>query len=640
MIFIFVCSYATSQDYEFGEVSKEELNEKYYVKDSSANAAILYKRQYTYIESANGRHTLITEIQERIKFYSKDGFEHATEQVNLYVNGSTHESVSKIKAYTYNLQNGKIEKTKLDKDQIFETEVSYNYEQVNFTMPNVQEGSIVEFKYQIRSPYIWNIDEFRFQYDIPVKKLEAQLRTPEGFKFRPTPKGFIYFNTDYSVQMDHRIGMNVNIKTYDLVDIPALKEESFVDNIHNYRAGVVFELISVELPQYFKSYAHSWSDVAATIGSTDDYKNQLNKTNAFDDDIDALLRETAPDQLDKMKAIFDYVKSIIKWNGIDGKNFYNGIKKTLKEKTGNAADINLLTVAMLRYAGIEANPLVLSTKDNLVPFFPTVDRLNYVIALAEIEGQQYFMDATDEFSDINLLPVKVYNWQGLYINNNKEIWKQVSLKEPNKAQTMYMLDLTLEESGEIDGSVKSRFTNHAAYHYRNRFKDADEDSYIKNLESRYDDIEISDFNNKNTDSYSGYVSESFNFYSDNLTEVVSDKIYFSPLLFFGIESNPFKQKERLYPVDFGTSNQENYTFTITIPKNYKVVSLPENAVVKLPENLGEFSFMGRAANDKITFKIDFEISKPIIQAKNYVLLKEFFQYMINKESEQVVLSKA
>lgn len=112
----------------------------------------------------------------------------------------------------------------------------------------MKEGSVIEFKYEIRSPYIWNINPLQFQYDIPVKRLEAEIRTPEGFKFRAAQKGYIAFYPENSIEMDHRLGWEVNIKKYMLNNVPSMKDESYVDNINNYRAGVMFELISVELP--------------------------------------------------------------------------------------------------------------------------------------------------------------------------------------------------------------------------------------------------------------------------------------------------------------------------------------------------------------------------------------------------------
>ena len=154
LLFLSPLMYLNAQDIEFGEVSKEELLEEEYPLDKSANAVVLYKKQETYFISNNGSSDLITEIHERIKIYNKDGFDYATQRLSMYKSGSTSENISKLKAYTYNLENDKIVKTELDKDQIFENEVNYNYKEIKFTLPNIKEGSVIEYRYKLRSPFI------------------------------------------------------------------------------------------------------------------------------------------------------------------------------------------------------------------------------------------------------------------------------------------------------------------------------------------------------------------------------------------------------------------------------------------------------------------------------------------------------
>lgn len=628
-----------AQEIEFGKVSKEELLEDSYVNDQSANAAVLYKYQNTYLLATNGNVELLTDIHERVKIYNKEGFDYATHEVNLFKSGSARETVTKIKAYTYNIENGKIVETSLDKDQIFKTEVSYNYDQTKFTMPNIKEGSVLEYKYTIRSPFFFSIDEFRFQYDIPIKKIEAEIRTPEGYRFNRTNKGYLSFFPKVETKRDNRIGMNVVSTKYFLDNIPALKDESYVDNIDNYRAGVMFELVSVELPGYYKSYSRSWGDVAKTIGNSDDYENKLDKTNSFKDELEELLSGTT-DQVEKMELIFKYVKDNIKWNGIDGKGFYYGIKKALKEKKGNAGDINLTLVAMLRDAGIKANPVVISTKDNFIPFFPTVNRLNYVIAYAEIGDKKYFMDATDEFSDINLLPVKDYNWKGIYIDNNNMIWKEIELQSPEPAISQYSMTVDLNDEGEVSGHVMARHTNHSALNFREAYKNSDEESFIIKQEEKYDNIEISNYEVKNTDTYEGYVEESFDYYQEVGADIIDDKIYFQPTSFLRIKENPFKLDERKFPIDFGYPFVQKIIATITMPEGYKLESQPEPMVMKIPDDLGVFKFLPKVLGNKIQLIVNFEINNAQIYTDHYLFLKEFFNQMIIKENEQIVLTKA
>jgi len=627
--------FSFAQDIKFGKVSKEELLDTSYTQDVSANAVVLFKKQVTYFTVNSASTQLITEIHERIKIYNKEGFDYATNHIDLFKTRNTKESVGKIKAFTYNIENNEIIKTELEKDQVFKTEISYNYNQVKFTMPNVKEGSVIEFKYKIASPFVWNIDEFRFQYDIPIKYLEAEIKTPIGFNFNTTNKGYIPF---YGKRVPAY--NNLEATRYVLDHVPALKSESYVDNIDNYRAGVMFELISIEIPGvYYKDYASSWGDVAKTIGNSDDYKNKLDKTNSFKDELDDLLAgKTAP--IEKLKVVFKYVKEHIKWNNIDGKGFYYGIKKALKEKKGNSGDINLTLVAMLRYAGLDSNPVVLSTKDNIIPFFPTVDRLNYVIAYTLIDDKAYFLDATDEFSDVNVLPVKDYNWKGILIDNNNMRWNKINIGKPDKAVTNSMITATLNEDGSVGGKSMSRYTKHSALKFRERFKNKDLEGYIAEKEEVLNSIEISNYETKNTDSYEGYVSENYEFLYENAADIIGDKIFISPFLFNKIEENPFKLEKREFPIDFGYPFAKKNITSITMPDGYQVESVPEPVIMKIPNELGFFKCMFQVVNNQIKLTSTFDINKAVISPDNYLFLKQFFNEMISKEAEQIVLIKA
>lgn len=642
ILLLFTLSFSAltfAQDYKFGKVSMAELEEKTYPLDSSANAAVLYQYRNTYFSSNTVDLILTTEIHKRIKIYNKDGFDNATEFIDLFESNSTEESIGRIKAYTYNLEGNKIVKTELDKNQIYKDKASYNYKQIKFTMPNLKAGSVIEFKYTITSPFIWNIDEFVFQRDIPIKNIKASITTPEGFNFKSTQKGYISFYPRKSSGFDSGYNMNMSVETYVLSNVPALKEERFVDNINNYRAGVMFELVSIKIPGGVnRDYAQSWADVAKTIGSSEDYKNKLDKTKSFDDLLSNVISKTNTKEVN-MKLIFKYVKDNIKWNGIDGKSFYNGIRRSLKEKKGNTGDINLTLVAMLRYAGINANPVVISTKDNVIPYFPTVDRLNYVIAYAKINEKEYFLDGTEEFSDINVLPIRDYNWKGILIDNPKSIWKKIDISEPELTINSYKVEGALSEDGSVKGQFNSKYTKHKAFEFRKKYKKEDLDNFINLRENTLKNIEISNYNVENIESYEGDVNESFDYYQENGADLVGDKIYVQPFSMLKIEENPFKLEERLYPVDFGYPFMNRYMVSIAIPEGYVVESNIKPIVVKIPKNLGEFKYFPSLVGNKLNVMVSLQINNAIISVDNYAFLKEFYNQMIIKENEQIVLTK-
>ncbi len=147
VVLIFITLQLQAQEIKFGKVSMEELTEKYNSKDSLSDATYLYKYRKTYfMYSKDKGFELVTEFHNRLKIYSKEGFDYATKKINLYKEGSSKEKVSGLKGVTYNLHEGEIVESKLRKDGEFEIELSRYHDQKSFTMPNVKEGSVIEYR--------------------------------------------------------------------------------------------------------------------------------------------------------------------------------------------------------------------------------------------------------------------------------------------------------------------------------------------------------------------------------------------------------------------------------------------------------------------------------------------------------------
>src|SRR5690606_9221422 len=155
---------SVAQNYKFGKVSEEEILQKQHPEDPTAAAAILYRETSTEFQyDQDSGWYLVMDYFERVKIYKKEGFEWATKEIDLYQSGSaSKDEISGLKAYTYNLgANNKIEEIKLRNENIFEEKTSKYLHKTKFTMPDIREGSVIEYKYTIKSPYISNIDEFR-----------------------------------------------------------------------------------------------------------------------------------------------------------------------------------------------------------------------------------------------------------------------------------------------------------------------------------------------------------------------------------------------------------------------------------------------------------------------------------------------
>ncbi|MEL0651158.1 transglutaminase domain-containing protein [Algibacter sp. TI.3.09] len=645
---------AFAQDYHFGKVSKEELQEKFNPLDSSASATYLYKNRksfYEYVEPSGFR--LVTEVHERIKIYNQEGFDYATKTNRLSTSGGSDEELRNLKAYTYHLVNGKVEETKLSKDGIFKTELSKYTNEYKFTMPNVKASCVVEYKYRINSPFIYNVDQFVFQHDVPVKKIEARFEAPEYFTFKESTRGYLSITPKKSSQTDkikltsrtsigrsysEDLAFKKNITEFDLNNVPALKDEPYVNNINNYKSSVKYELSYIKYPDApIKSYTTSWSDVVNTIYDNSNFGPELNRKGYFEDDIDALIA-TVSNPLQRTALIFNYVKNKVKWNGYYGYGTDDGVKHAYKDQVGNVAEINLMLTAMLQHAGLRAYPVLVSTRQHGVPLFPTLEGYNYVVSYVKLNEGNILLDATSRFSTPNVLPFRTLNWQGRVIAEAGGS-TLIDLYPQQISENSVFFMASLSENGDLSGGYRSIKKSHKALSFRERYVDVDHDDFIARLENNYGGLEILDYDVKNELDLGKPIVESYKFVKESQADIIGDKMYFSPLFFLKTTDNPFKLSKREFPVDFGYPSKMNSKIVVKIPEGYKIESLPESGGLELPDHLGKFIYQVNGNGNTIQVSVLNEINSAIINPAYYEALKAYFAQMIEKENEQIVLSR-
>ncbi len=663
LLFFFVSLYANAQKYKFGKVSKSELSEKVCPIDSTANACVLYKEQKTYFDYVSGQGFLVREENfVRIKIYNKEGFEYATAEIPSYHTASNHEKIKNLKGVTYNLVNNKIVKTKLNKKNVYLEKTTEHKDLKKFTMPNLKPGSVVEWKYTLLSPFISKLNDAVLQYDIPAKKIAVTTYMPEFFKYRTYQKGFIpinvktYYNpnsititqkersggkgwstieTNFS---QHSFDYNDLVQEINMTGVPALKDESYAGNINNYRAAIVYELVSIKFPNAVrKDYALTWEDVAKETYASSKFGSQLKKRKYFKKDIEALV--PMPNDYNKLKAVFELAKQKIKWNNKYDYFVDKGVAKAYREGSGNVADVNLNLINMLNAAGLSAKPVLVSTVKHGIPLFATRTGFNYVIAAVDLNGKRYLLDATDPISLPELLPERALNFQGRLITKEGKT-EIVPLFTKDYSSKHTTLNLKFEE-GELSGIATSIMDNYYAYHYRNDIEDKNSSEAInKWLQDKYENIDVLKGRVRNTHKIYKKLNEALQFETDEYVDEVSDKILISPLLEWAFEtSNPFKSKEREFPIFFNYPRIRSVNVTLNIPENYEIVSLPKSGSFSFGNNDGTYDYNITQNGQTIQLKSTYVINSPIVTKEYYQQLKEFIDKVIQKQQEKIVLKK-
>jgi hypothetical protein len=649
-----------AQQYELGKVTKDELLQKQHELEPDAPAAVLFESGKTYMDYSDQKgFMLMTEVDIKIKIYKKEGYEWANRSIPYYIGQSPIENVSISKAATYNLVNGSIEKTKLKSEGEFEEKTSKFWGRKKITMPNVKEGSIVEYRYTISSPYMGNVPAWQFQTSIPVNHSQYVTRFPEYYVYKTNFKGFVQptvtkssENRTYNYSSKEHEGQYVVktnfstgqlsfkelITTYVAAKMPSMKEEDYVSNINNYISTVEHELSMTKFPNQTPNLlSMTWEDLAKTIYESEYFGLELKKSGYFEDDIKALTAGQASND-EKTAAIFNYVKNRMNWNGYYGYNCDDGVRKAYKDKVGNVAEINLMLIAMLRQVGIPANPVLLSTRNHGISVFPNRKAYNYVVCAVESNNNVMLLDATDKNALPNILPVRALNWIGRTIRENGSS-VEVNLMPTAASKDVVNVIAAIDGQGKLSGKLRDQYFDYNAFLYRDHYADLTNENYLESLERKYTGIEIADDYTVTTDDFSKPVIESYSFVHNNVSEVIGDKIYFSPLLFFTTKENPFKQDQREYPVDFVFPNQDKYMMTITLPDGYAIESMPAAAAVTLADGACKFSFNITSSGKQIQIASTIEVNEAIIGAEDYAGLRDFFKTMIAKQNEKIVLKK-
>lgn len=665
LIILTVSITSYGQDYRFGKVDEIDFERITPEGEEEPPAEVLFRKESISFRIFQGNGlTQKRSIQERIKINTEEGLEYATKKIRLYnENVSRRERVKFLKGYTYSLNDGKVKDVKLRSSGEFEEEINEYWKMSSFTMPDVKVGSIIEFEYDIDSPFT-AIDDVVLQYDIPIRKLDLRVEMIEYFTYNVhfNPRAAYVPDLSRSVERDkvrtstsERSGGNISqpvkttfssqqyelnnqVLTIDTTDIPALKEEPMSGGMTKYRAKIVFELAAISFPREPVKYLSvDWQSVVKSIYDHEMFGDQLEEKPFYLDELtESLDGVIAP--IDKVEKVLEFVKDKIKWNGYYGITSQNGLKDAYNDGSGNVADVNLLLTSMLKSQNIEAYPILISTRDNGIPLFPTRDGFNYVATVVKIKDELILLDATDANLPVGNLPLRAMNWQGRAIKQDGSSF-EVDLTPKEHSKEMVMSNVVLNEDLSITGKANKRLTDQMAYSYRNDYSTRSEVDIIKYLQDDTPGFEISNLQLKNVKKVKQPVGFSYDVKLSNAAEKIGDKIYLTPLLNEINKENPFKMEDRKLPVVIGYPVMTKAIVNLEIPEGYEVVSLPESIQYNYNEGKGSYRFVTSQIGNKITVAADFKMNDAEVLPVDYPKWKEFFTAIVAKDAEKIVLKK-
>ena len=645
LLFISLCLVAQNTKITFGEVPIEDISSKIYPDDSTAEAVVLYDFGETSFDYRNQKFYITLKYHGRIKILKKSALDRATISIPFYKGskGAQEEYITQVKGFTHNLEDGKIVKEKLAKEMIFNEKLSDEYHQLKFSLPKVKEGSVIEYSYEISTPMTINTSPktWTFQSSLPVKWSEYRITIPNVLFYRMIMSGYLSLDiNDFKNTNTMFAGSSMNAISYQFVvkNAPAFRNESHITTPSDYLSKIDFELASINWPEVItKNFSLDYNNLTQTLLSDENFGEIYKKTSIVKD-IAKQIQAENKDTLEQWKAAKNYLVKNIKWNEENG-IYASNLKKVLEKKEGSSSEINFLYLCILRELGYDAHPLILSTRAHgrINPTYALLKKFNYVVVHLSHNGKDVLLDATDEYLPPHILPVSCLTDDGWLVHPTQA--RFISIVPNDTDREFEKADLTISEEGELTGTFSKSYGGYSGASAKNAFKEIGKDKFLEEIKKGKPAWTITKAEFKNTEAIEQVMEANYELSMTEFANVAGPMIYLKPMLSEGHTQNPFKESERIYPVDFEAPIEETFLANYTLPAGFQAVELPKPAAVALPEGGGRFVYTVSQSGNKITIISRLNIRKKSFMSLEYGTLKAFFDQLIAKHNEQIVLKK-
>lgn len=644
----FNSSFAQEPPIKWGEIPMADLQMKSFPQDTNATALILCD----YGESQfNDDLNIIFKRHLRVKILTAKGYDWGTHSVTLRTEKGT-ESIHDIEGVTYRLdEKGGIVKNELNSDDIFEEEVNGGWTRYRFTLPSLQPGCVVEFRYTIIATSIDYLRDWVFQYSEPVRWSEYRIRHPKAIAYAGVTRGFESFFIDDRedvTQVFNGTALSyfgqpvVNCGQWRLAvkDAPAIREEPYITTTDDYVSQLNIQLAGYSFPGGgSKKILNDWPTVVKELVDNNRFYGVIDDTRKVRDLAEKITSGVQSPE-DKMKAIYNWVRSSIVWSGKNRLFADQEVNDLLESKKGSNAEITFLLLSLLKSAGISGDPVILSTRSNgiIQDVYPIISQFNYVLARVTIGTQNYLLDATDPYRPMDVLPVKVLNTRGLVIREKNWGWIPIVASKVSTGSST--VSLRLSADGSVEGKFEESLSAYGSLRLRQNLNEKKEIEIAKDeFDTERSGIVLDSVNISNKDSLELPLNIKASFSSASYAQKNGDVIYLNPQIIDRLWENPFKTAVRKFPVDYAYKSKFTTTINIDIPEGFEVKEKLKDIATYGGARALSFTRQTKVEGSKMAVTCTMEIKEAQIMPKFYDQLRNFYAAVVSVESEQIVLSR-
>lgn len=526
--------------------------------------------------------------------------------------------ISDIEAYT--LVPGK---RKYDRVDVAEFKESFDRDsyvfyddnkEISFTYPAVQKGvkTVLTYKKTIKDPRMMGM--FFFNTYIPVHEAQYIVKYDPKVTIKPQ-----YFNTD-KIKIEtteKKLESGLNQSTFKASSIDKIKFDRDCPS-YNYLAATVY------CPVYsFKKNDNTETMLLSSPAKLHEwYRTFLEKILDSSEEVKDLVATIIDDEdepLEKVRKIYYWVQANIKYiafeDGMRGLIPHSG-EYVINKRYGDCKDMASTIVSMLREAGIDAHYTWIGSRDLPYKYSETPSPItdNHMIATFILDGKTYFLDATGQYTPIDLPTSMIQGKECLISLGPNEFKIEVVPVIPKETNVMAdSVKLTLD-NGTLVGTGHVSLSGYAKVFNTYKLIKSNQktvDNYVERLLGKGSNkFEIGDFTVSNVNDLSKPINMEYSFDISDYYREVGDNIYINLILDKTMTDALLENRTVAIENDYKYINRN--VSQLTIPEGYEVRSLPENEQ-KENENFGYLIKYEVSGNEIIAtkeFYIDYLLMQP------------------------------
>ncbi|MEO1448403.1 MAG: DUF3857 domain-containing protein, partial [Bacteroidota bacterium] len=460
---------------KFGKLSQEEFATTEFPGDPDASAIILYERANIYWQVSAEKLQMVYEYHKRIKILDESAIDaYASWELGPYYSHRRSASISQIKGFTYNAdENGNIERVKLEPKAVYTEKPDKKHTIKSFGMPQVKVGSVIELSYRYTTNRLTVVDNQFLQTQTPKLYSEVTLAAPDGVIYNPVFMGEVV-SLGKETKTSNASSLKLIANSYWARNIPAFKDEAYLSHWKNHAFRVQFTLTAITWPGYEKDWRQTWPKINRTLLEDEDISPYLSQ-NGDVRKLWYIIRATAKEETPEayLDAIITYLRTELEWNGRLSKYPSESPGGLLREEKGNSAALNMMLIALCREAGLEADPVLISTRKHGMAqqVYPMIRQFNHLIARVGTNESPQFIDVASTLHAHQQIPERDLNGAGFILHPDGYQW--VSLSPQKGFQHRVTSRLTMDEEGVLRGQMSADEKAYAASSLRSYY-DADE----------------------------------------------------------------------------------------------------------------------------------------------------------------------